>query len=199
LNAPTKYPNQEAGRYHPMIDEVVARVIYARVTDEATHHAFDPFVACLDLDTGKKFEIHGKDFINSLVSASYFDESKEATKTELAELLVNAGFKPFTVVFEKMDGSLRTLVGVMLRHESLLGRSMVRELATGRKEAERKDDNGIRLVDHRTIQSLIIDGVRYMLKEDSRAKSKSSQKRDIRPAGGRDALGRYTKAAGYRY
>lgn len=45
----------------------------------------------------------------------------------------------------------------MIRQEAVLGRSMVEDMDTS-------DKNKIRLVDHRTISYLIVDGVKYKVK-----------------------------------
>jgi hypothetical protein len=70
--------------------------------------------------------------------------------------LVEAGTLPFTAAFKRVDGTGRTLTGYLASHEDLLGRSMVRDL-----EAE---GDGIRQVDYRTLEWLVLDGVKYIVK-----------------------------------
>lgn len=182
--------------------EVVARVIYAKIINDEVDSDSDSgeAVRMMDLDTGKEFEVHGGDLLDTFVSASEYSGSVETTKTDLAGILVNAGHLPFTVTFVKADGLLRTLTGTLVKHETLLGRSMVHEFSSVVKaNGSFKGDDGIRLVDHRTIEQIIIDGTRYFLKVDYRSKKSNSAKVDARVEGGRDAFGRYTKSAGYRY
>jgi len=138
---------------------------------------------CTDLSDGTEFEISGDAFLDTFISANRSDKEELKTKTELAELLVNAGWKPFTVTFEKADGSLRTLVGKLVKPEPLLGRSLVTDFNVD-------DDDRFRFVDHRTIQSLVMDGVRYILKDPQQRKvSPQSSKHHSQP---RDSFGRFT-------
>ncbi|MCA8938755.1 MAG: hypothetical protein KDB07_03020 [Planctomycetes bacterium] len=118
---------------------------------------------------------------------------QKMTKTELVELLLSARDAAFTVAYHKQlkmedaiesmanavaeagglgsgkrqakaflkktlpdntQGELRVLQGHMLKPEPLLGRSHVWDF----------ESKGIRLVDHRTVQWLILRGVKYELK-----------------------------------
>lgn len=109
-------------------------------------------VSARDMDTNEMVEIKGTQLVESLSSADYFTSTQKQSKTELAEILINAGVRPFTVVFEKQNGEKRTMRARFLSTEPLLGRSIVSDL-----------DNGgqIKQVDHRTIESIIIDKVKY--------------------------------------
>ena len=111
-------------------------------------------------DTNQQtFGIHGKELVEACFSADWFQEEVAATKTAVAERLVSAGFLPFTVCFLKQDGEERILRGRLVAPEPLLGRSHVEDL-------DIKDGlkPGLRLVDHRTIKWLIINGVKYKVK-----------------------------------
>lgn len=111
-----------------------------------------------DLNGQGQFEIHGKDLVEQSLSADHFDQTERVSMTDLAEQLVNARNVPITVVFEKKDGSERKLRGRLLKPEPLLGRSYVEDLDIEHGQ------NRKRLVDHRTIKSLIVLGVKYELK-----------------------------------
>ena len=58
----------------------------------------------------------------------------------------------------KQDGTERTLRGKLVKPEPLLGRSMVEDLDSDDKK------NRLRQVDHRTINWLVVDGVKYTVK-----------------------------------
>lgn len=73
------------------------------------------------------------------------------SKSDLLDLMTNAGPLPFTVEFTKQDGTKRTLRGAFLGLEPHFGRSIVSDLDVGET----------RQVDNRTIESLIINNIKY--------------------------------------
>lgn len=105
-----------------------------------------------------KFEIIGTGLIEQGESADYYGSEKTVTMTEAAEMLVSAHNRPFTVVFDRANGTERTLRGRLRHAEPLLGRSSVDDLDV-------ESGSPIRLVDHRTIKSLILGGVKYNVKK----------------------------------
>lgn len=111
-----------------------------------------------DVATGNVFEVYGDKLIEESYSADQYNKEKKVTATELAEVFITAINKPFTVWFTKANGELRKLRGKYVSHEALMGRSHVIDLDV---------DKGtpLRLVDHRNIESLIVDGVKYVLKK----------------------------------
>lgn len=111
----------------------------------------------LNVDTGKGLKIIGTELIVTSFSADQYQEEIKLSKTKVAEILVTCYNRPFTVTFEKQDGTERKLRGRLIQPEPLLGRSMVEDLDEDKK-------NRVRLVDHRTIKSLIVDGVKYVVK-----------------------------------
>lgn len=113
-----------------------------------------------DVNTSSFVEIRGPELIENAWSADQFNETKKVTKTEAAELLVSSFNCPFTVVFEKSDGTERTIRGKLIRPEPLLGRSLVEDLDI--TKSKKKDS--VRQVDHRTIKSLIVNNVKYEVK-----------------------------------
>ena len=110
-----------------------------------------------DVDTGESFEVSGKPLIDAAFSADDFSSTEKVTQTQIAEKLVHSFNRPLTVNFTKKDGSPRTLRGRLLSSEQLLGRSYVEDLDTS-------DDHKTRLVDHRTISRLVVEGVEYVVK-----------------------------------
>jgi hypothetical protein len=105
-----------------------------------------------------EFTVSGEALIARSHSADQFVEEVQVTKTKAAEILVTSFNRPLTVCFIKQGGQTRVLRGRLLRPEPLLGRSHVEDL-----DAPARDR--IRLVDHRTIKYLIVEGVKYTVKE----------------------------------
>lgn len=134
--------------------DVVAITQYARVEDNYGGNR----LRVKNLDTNMPFEVNGSSLVATLHSADQIHEEVEMTKTELAQLLVTLYGRPFTVVFKKVGGEMRRLRGRLIEPEPLLGRSHVEDLDI--------DDpkNRLRLVDHRTIESIIVNGVQFSLK-----------------------------------
>lgn len=112
-----------------------------------------------DLDhVNKEIRVTGKDLIENSYSADQFDEEKKVSKTEAAEILISSHNRPLSVCFTKStDETERVLRGRLIKHEALLGRSMVEDLDTD-------DKNRVRQVDHRTIKWLVVDGTKYVVK-----------------------------------
>ena len=130
-----------------------------------------------------------------MFSASQYDEELKITRTEMSELLENAGDSVFTVNFYKQpkekeinqeilnaikDQSLQTdekalvkkikkavkkaikgeeriLIGYLVHEEAKMGRSQVIDL-------EAKGDHRLRLVDHRSLNWLILKNKKYIIK-----------------------------------
>lgn len=114
-----------------------------------------------DLDHNKRdIKIAGKDLVENSLSADQFIETEKVTKTEAAEILISLHNRPFTVSFNKADKSERLLRGRLIRHEALLGRSMVEDL----DEPLDSPKGRIRQVDHREINFITCEGVKYIVK-----------------------------------
>ncbi len=137
---------------------IVAKTFYARVT--ACRKASWSVVhemECTDLLNKESFVVRGSGLVEQFVSADTFESEEGVTKTELARKLVDAGPAPFTVCYRKARGEERILRGRLLEHEDLLGRSLVHDFDV-------EKGTPLREVDHRTLQWLIINGVKYTLK-----------------------------------
>lgn len=103
------------------------------------------------------FGVNGDKLIGASTSADQYHEEQKITKTAAAELLVSAYNRPFTVCFVKQEGEERVLRGRLVQPEPLLGRSHVEDL-------DITEGHRLRLVDHRTIKWLVLEGVRYLVK-----------------------------------
>lgn len=139
------------------LDKLSAGDLIANTKYLVVKSTFSQEIRVKDIDSGLEFKIIGRDLIEAGLSASQFDKTEKVTKTELAQKLTESHNRPFTVVFEKQDGEERTLRGRLLSSEPLMGRSHVEDLDV-------TDKNKLRLVDHRTLKSLIVDNVKYVLK-----------------------------------
>ncbi len=114
-----------------------------------------------DLDHNKRqIKITGTDLIKNSLSADQFIETEKCTKTQAAEILISLHNRPFTVSFNKADKSERVLRGRLIKHEALLGRSMVEDL----DEPIDAPKGRLRQVDHREINWLVVEGVKYVVK-----------------------------------
>ena len=113
-------------------------------------------VSDLDQDQGA-INVRGNSLIRNSFSADQFEEVVKANQTEVLQVLVKAYNRPFTVVFDKEDGEERTLRGRLLSTDDLRGRSQVEDL-------DQPAGKRFRLVDHRTVKSLIVDGIKYEVK-----------------------------------
>lgn len=114
-----------------------------------------------DVSTGEEWSVPIK-FVNSAIkdawSAESFKKEEKLCRSEVVRRLLDAGVRPFTVEFIKADGEDRKLRGTFLKGEPTLGRSIVKDL-------DLSEDN-VRLVDHRTIKSLIIDNIKYIVESN---------------------------------
>ncbi len=136
------------------VGDLMAVIYYVKV--EAVRFQGQEIVV-KELDHAKsEIVIRGAELIENSLSADQFQETKKVSKTTAAELLIGSVNCPFTVCFEKSDGTERTLRGRLVKPEPLLGRSMVEDLD------EEKDR--LRQVDHRTIKFLIVGGIKYVVK-----------------------------------
>jgi hypothetical protein len=137
--------------------DIMALVTYVKV-DQALNNGTVLKVSNVDNEAAaKNFDIIGKDIVEGSFSADQFEEEIKVSKTKMAEILISSYNRPFTVLFEKDDGTPRTLRGRLIHPEPLLGRSKVEDF-------DIQDSNKVRLVDHRTLKSLIVGGVKYSVK-----------------------------------
>jgi hypothetical protein len=135
------------------VKDIVCIYSYARVKEVG---ADSESLLVEDLLLGGEFNIEGRDMIAAVASADFFAETIRVSKTEMARILTTTHGKPFTVAFVKKDGQERVLRGYFLSHEEMFGRSLCLDL-----DLEKTDN--LRLVDHRSLVSLVVEGVRYIL------------------------------------
>lgn len=115
------------------------------------------YLTVMDKERNFQFDIQGEKLISEISSGSYFGETKEVSKTEAAEILLRTHGRIFTVEFVKQDGKLRTLRGYLQGVEELLGRSYCVDIDV-------EGPHKTRLVDHRTILSIIFNGIKYVVR-----------------------------------
>lgn len=107
-----------------------------------------------DKERDMEFFIEGTALLKSLNDENYV-KTEKLSGTDIARKLISTHGNIFVVHFIKDDGTPRTLRGYLKGVEDVRGRSFCVDLDV-------EDDNKIRLVDHRTIQWLIFDGVKYV-------------------------------------
>jgi hypothetical protein len=134
------------------VNDVMAIVTYVKVKGVGTNK-----IEVVDIDRKSEFQVIGTDLIESMLSADQFSETKKVPLTEMATILSHSFNVPFTVEFVKKDGEARKLRGRLIHPEPILGRCSVQDLDV-------TDGSAIRLVDNRTLTSLIVGGVKYTIK-----------------------------------
>ena len=102
----------------------------------------------------EKMEVDSLILEGELFSADTFDKTEKVNKHDLVKVLLHSGGKPFTVSYEKENGEERILRGRFMSHDADLGRSLVWDF----------EKNQPRQVDHRTIEFIIVNKVKYILK-----------------------------------
>jgi len=110
-----------------------------------------------NLDTGTEFRITGKSLLDEMKSADEFSTVESVTKTKLAEILTTSYNIALQVKFEKANGEKRCIRGRLASHEPLMGRSYIEDLDISDKKSR------LRLVDHRTLEYVIVNGTKYVL------------------------------------
>jgi hypothetical protein len=117
----------------------------------------------VDLRSKVTVIISGESLIELLKSNDYYEKTVVVTKAEMVDALLGAGQTVFTVGFKKADGSDRVMIACNPKAETNLGRTQVVDLEVIDKDPADKT-KGIRLIDNRTIEFLVLDKVRYNLK-----------------------------------
>jgi len=118
-------------------------------------------------EDGEKLTI-GDGVFRSNIWSTQENGTVKLTKTELAEKLMEARDAVVKVVFDKADGTERTLIGYIIGAEVVLGRSIAIDLEKEKVVKKNRDgeeyDTRQRLVDHRTLKSLTYKNTLYVLK-----------------------------------
>ncbi len=115
---------------------------------------------------------NGRALIERSFSADQYHETREVSQTECIDVLLSAGQHPFTVEYTKDNGEYRKLRGVYISFDKR-GRSYVIDLDLARDEkqfSEKGRDSRMREVDHRTLSSVILRGIRYVAKQSKKKK-----------------------------
>ena len=141
---------------------LVAFIYWAEVTGvESNEEGYKLTVRGVDRDAA--FSVKGNELIGASMSADIFNEEVRASQSEVIEAMMRLYNTPFTVCFDKNDGSERILRGRLVEPDGLRGRSKVEELIDAKGDVVPPNDR-IRLVDHRTIKWLIANGVKYIVR-----------------------------------
>jgi hypothetical protein len=140
--------------------DLMGIVTFVKVTSKGAHGILGrtDSLQVRNIDNGMDFQVQGAELVEQMFSADRFLSTEELSKTALAEKLITLYNRPFTVTFDTQDGTERTMRARYISHEELLGRSRVIDL-----DADPSDN--FRLVDHRTLKEIIVDGVQFKLKK----------------------------------
>lgn len=104
---------------------------------------------------GRQLVTKGKEFIEkAFTSADQFTSTMKVSRTELIEYMLSAKDDVFTASFVKQDGTNRTMIAHLIGEETKMGRSLVMDLEEG----------GPKQIDHRTLNWVILNGVKYTVK-----------------------------------
>jgi len=110
----------------------------------------------IDIDRGTKFTITG--LLQSTRNADQFSKTSSVSRTELIEILITSNGSILSCKFVKQNGEDRVLRGYFVSLDKGFGRSNCIDLEVN------KDEHRLRQVDHRTLEWVILDDVRYMVK-----------------------------------
>lgn len=150
------------GRVDPCLlaaGHVVARIVYEKVDGLAGPADDIGYAFVVDLDRGDRYVLPFYD-LAGCYSADLHEETQPCGPRELADALMLAGDRPFTVEFLKKDGTPRTLRGHLISTDHARGSSLVVDL-------DLPVGGNIRQVDHATLRSLVVNNVRRALREDA--------------------------------
>lgn len=133
--------------------EIVSFTVYATIDEK-----YDDGLVCYDIYNDTRYVIHGPAYA-TVASADTFSRIENINKTEAARKLLYAGTDVFTVEFTKQGGENRTLRGRLVKEEPLMGRALVEDL-----DIPQGILSNIRQVDLRTVKSLTIRNVKYVVR-----------------------------------
>lgn len=133
--------------------QIVSLTLYAEVENQDNGS-----VTVRDLYNGTEYQLVGPDVLHRLNSADTFTNIKQVSRTAMAEILLEAGDKVFTVSFVKQDGNCRVLRGRLISSEPTMGRAMVEDFDLSAAISN------IRQVDLRTLKYLILGNTKYVVK-----------------------------------
>jgi len=131
--------------------DILAILYYVRVNDTNGSDRLN----VTDLDHGHDFGVNGIELVETTRSADYFEREEEITRTDMIGILMSAFDRPFTVNFDKQNGDNRTLRGRLIKPSTPDGYSHAEDLDIDASE------NRYRMIDHRTLHWLVVDGVKY--------------------------------------
>lgn len=136
--------------------DLMAFLFYTKV--QATHKNGE-HLSVVNLDTDKPFEVIGSDLVQFGFSADQYAEEVTLSRTELIrDVFLTAGNRPFTVCFIKKDGTDRVLRGCLIQPDPIFGESLVRDF-------DQPIGDRFRKVAHKTVQYMIIDGIKYVVRK----------------------------------
>ena len=114
------------------------------------------------IDTfGDKIGISPSIIEKGAYNGTQFDSEEKMTRTELIGILDKVGDTVFTAHFIKQNGEERQITARMINVENGFGRSNVIDLEIALNDPKA---NAVRQIDHRTLNWIILKGVKYSVK-----------------------------------
>lgn len=142
------------------VGDILSFTHWAKV-EEVSRSQYDVLgtkITVTDLDSGNSFLVDGDNLIALCNSADQYSSESIVGSVAIVEILSNSNGKPFTVTFTKKDGTERTLRGRLIGvDQKNLGYIDVEDL-------DQPEGKRFRMVDCRTISSLIVDNTRFRVR-----------------------------------
>lgn len=134
---------------------------YVKANQPGLRRSRDRHLEVTDIDHGTDFSVRGEELIESSRSADFVGEEIVTTQTEVIERFMRLYNVPFTVCFDKQDGTERIIRGRMIEPDGLRGRSKVEELIDSKGDVVPRGKR-FKQVDHRTIKWVIANGIKWI-------------------------------------
>lgn len=136
------------------IGDIVYVPNYCKIWAHGVSTDGSPMYVVEDVFTHVQYTVRGQELIDTHESAYNYGTINYVNVSELVRtFLTCADGRVFTVGFIKVDGAFRVLRGKYVAEEPLFGRTKVVDFDA---------NNEIRLVDHRTLQFVVCNGVLHI-------------------------------------
>ncbi len=136
-------------------DDIVAFHFYTKVVKIETGPQGQTQLVVKDLENDQLFTVQGEPIIQRGFSGNYVKEEVKMSRTKIIGVLKDSPNKPIQIQFTKKDGSARNMIC------RFLGTS-----DTGYAQVEELVETGpqLRQVDLRTMEWMVVEGTKYVVK-----------------------------------
>jgi hypothetical protein len=135
--------------------DVMAFHFYVKVESVGTSSDGSKQLNVINLENGQRFSVTGEPLIKKGFSGNWFGEEITLSRTKIIGILKDSLNRPIQIKFVKKDGSDRTMICRFLETND-----------TGYAQVEELDGDKLQLkqVDLRTMEWIIVDGTKYVVK-----------------------------------